>query len=73
MRKLQPLIENGTSAVAMAACQEFKALLESCAQANCSLGFGQIPCNDPPNINLPCPGPCCGYGKTPPVPPGARK
>lgn len=60
IRKLQPLIERGTPVVAMAACQELKTLLESCAQTNCSLGFWQIPCNDNAKLNLPCPGPCCG-------------
>jgi hypothetical protein len=70
IRKLQPLIEHETPAVAAAACKELRALVESCSQIGCTSGFWQIPCNDNAKLNLPCPGQCCGVERgtqTPPV------
>ncbi|HEX4230471.1 MAG TPA: hypothetical protein VHZ07_17480 [Bryobacteraceae bacterium] len=73
VRKLRALIAEETPAVAGAACEALKTRLDECAPSPWNFGAWQVPCNDRANMNLPCPGPCCGYGKTSPTAPGTRK
>ncbi len=73
VQKLRKLIGEETPPIATAACQKLKSILDMCFPPPYNAGPWQAPCNDRSKMNLPCPGPCCGYGENPGPTPGAKK